>query len=87
MYVVTSGEVEITLRGKLLETVRAGSVFGEMALIGRSRAQRGSRSEDRRAGRDHRSQSVSVPYAQRPDVRAANHEIITNRLRRLNALL
>jgi CRP/FNR family transcriptional regulator, cyclic AMP receptor protein len=33
MYVVTSGEVEIVLRGKVLETVPAGSIFGEMAII------------------------------------------------------
>jgi CRP/FNR family cyclic AMP-dependent transcriptional regulator len=33
MYVVVSGEVEITLRGKLLETVGPGGLFGEMALI------------------------------------------------------
>ncbi len=33
MYIVTSGEVEIVLRGKLLETVGTGSVFGEMAII------------------------------------------------------
>jgi CRP/FNR family cyclic AMP-dependent transcriptional regulator len=33
MYVVTSGEVEIVLRGKVLETVGAGSIFGEMAII------------------------------------------------------
>jgi CRP-like cAMP-binding protein len=33
MYVVTSGEVEILLRGRLLETVGVGSVFGEMAII------------------------------------------------------
>lgn len=33
MYVVTSGEVEIRLRGRLLETVGVGSIFGEMAII------------------------------------------------------
>jgi CRP/FNR family transcriptional regulator, cyclic AMP receptor protein len=33
MYVVLDGELEITLRGKVLETVTAGGVFGEMALI------------------------------------------------------
>ena len=33
MYVVTEGEVEISLRGKLLETVHAGGIFGELALI------------------------------------------------------
>ena len=33
MYVVSSGEVEIILRGKVLETVHAGGIFGELALI------------------------------------------------------
>jgi len=33
MFVVTEGEVEITLRGKLLETIHSGGIFGEMALI------------------------------------------------------
>ena len=33
MYVVIEGEVEIKLRGKLLETVVAGGIFGELALI------------------------------------------------------
>jgi CRP-like cAMP-binding protein len=36
MYIVTSGEVEIVLRGKVLETVGIGSVFGR-ATIRRSR--------------------------------------------------
>jgi CRP/FNR family cyclic AMP-dependent transcriptional regulator len=33
MYVVTEGEVEISLRGRKLETVHAGGIFGELALI------------------------------------------------------
>jgi CRP/FNR family transcriptional regulator, cyclic AMP receptor protein len=33
MYVVTEGDVEISLRGKHLETVHAGGIFGELALI------------------------------------------------------
>jgi CRP/FNR family transcriptional regulator, cyclic AMP receptor protein len=33
MYVVMSGEVEITLRGRVLETVGVGNIFGEMAII------------------------------------------------------
>jgi CRP-like cAMP-binding protein len=33
MYVVLDGEVEIVLRGKVLETVHTGGIFGEMALI------------------------------------------------------
>ena len=33
MYVVVEGEVEIRLNGQVLETVQAGGMFGEMALI------------------------------------------------------
>ena len=34
MYVILEGEVEIRSRDKLLEQMRPGSAFGEMALIG-----------------------------------------------------
>jgi len=33
MFIVLKGEAEITLNGKLLETVGAGGVFGEMTLV------------------------------------------------------
>ncbi|MGH6734864.1 MAG: cyclic nucleotide-binding domain-containing protein [Methyloceanibacter sp.] len=33
MYVVRSGEVEITRDGKVVETLSPGGIFGEMALI------------------------------------------------------
>ena len=33
MYVVLAGEVDVILRGKVLENIRAGGIFGEMALI------------------------------------------------------
>lgn len=33
MYVVRSGEVEIERGGKVIETLSAGGIFGEMALI------------------------------------------------------
>ncbi|WP_204376652.1 cyclic nucleotide-binding domain-containing protein [Methyloceanibacter marginalis] len=33
MYVVRSGEVEIERNGKVIETLSAGGIFGEMALI------------------------------------------------------
>jgi CRP/FNR family cyclic AMP-dependent transcriptional regulator len=33
MYVVVEGEVEIILRGQIINTLRAGDIFGEMALI------------------------------------------------------
>lgn len=36
MYVVLEGEVEISIRGKVVEAVGPGGVLGEMALIDRS---------------------------------------------------
>jgi CRP-like cAMP-binding protein len=33
MYAVRDGEVELVLDGKVIETVLAGGVFGEMALV------------------------------------------------------
>jgi CRP/FNR family cyclic AMP-dependent transcriptional regulator len=33
MYAVISGQVEIVIRGQVVETVEAGGVFGELALI------------------------------------------------------
>ncbi len=33
MYVVISGEVELSLRGQLIDRVKAGGIFGEMAMI------------------------------------------------------
>ena len=33
MYVVVSGEVEIVIKDKIVETVRVGGLFGEMAII------------------------------------------------------
>lgn len=34
MYVVLDGEVDIVIAGQILKTVRAGGMFGEMALTG-----------------------------------------------------
>jgi CRP/FNR family transcriptional regulator, cyclic AMP receptor protein len=33
MYVVVEGEVDLTIQGKLVETVKEGGILGEMALI------------------------------------------------------
>ncbi len=36
MYVVQEGELEVSYRGKVIETVGAGGIVGEMALVDRS---------------------------------------------------
>lgn len=36
MYVVIEGEVRLSIRGKVVETLGPGGVFGEMSLIDRS---------------------------------------------------
>jgi CRP/FNR family cyclic AMP-dependent transcriptional regulator len=87
MYVVTSGEVEIILRGKLLEIVRAGGVFGEMALIDDR-----ERSAEAIAKTDVRVVIIDQArflFLTRNDPMFALRimKIITNRLRRLNELL
>lgn len=33
MYVVISGDVQVTVNEKIVETVRTGGIFGEMAII------------------------------------------------------
>lgn len=35
MYIVLAGEVDVTIKGKTVQTVGPGSIFGEMALIDR----------------------------------------------------
>jgi CRP/FNR family transcriptional regulator, cyclic AMP receptor protein len=87
MYVVSQGEVEITLRGKVLETVYPGGIFGEMALIDHR-----ERSADVTAKSDVR---VSAIDQKRFLYLVRNHpffalevmKIMTDRLRRFDDLL
>ena len=87
MYVVTSGEVEIILRGRLLETVGTGSVFGEMAII-----------DDReRSAEAYAKTNVKVVVIDQarflyltkndPSFALKVMKIITSRLRRLDDML
>jgi len=87
MYVVTSGEVEITLRGRQLETVVAGSIFGEMAIIDDQ-----ERSAEAVAKTDVKVVVIDQArflFLTRNDPMFALRimKIITARLRRLDALL
>lgn len=87
MFVVTEGEVEISLRGKVLETVHAGGIFGELALIDHK-----DRSADVVAKTDVK---VSALDQKRFLYLVRNHpffalevmQIMADRLRRFDALL
>jgi len=87
MYVVTSGEVEIVLRGKVLETVPAGSIFGEMAIIDdRERSAEAVAKTEVKVVVIDQSRFI---YLTRSDPYFALRvmKIITSRLRKLDALL
>lgn len=43
MYVVLRGEVEILINEKIVETVRTGGIFGEMALLDKHERSAGAR--------------------------------------------
>lgn len=43
MYVVISGEVEVVINEKIVETVRSGGIFGEMAIIDNRERSAGAR--------------------------------------------
>lgn len=60
MYVVRTGEVEIERDGKLVETLSAGGIFGEMALIA---AGRHSARKNGLRGRSHHREELPVPRA------------------------
>src|SRR5262245_43302048 len=62
MYVVRSGTIEIERDGRVVETVTAAGIFGEMALIdGAPRADRAR--QDGMRGRAHRRKEFPLPRA------------------------
>jgi CRP-like cAMP-binding protein len=84
-FVVTEGEIELELHGRVLETVHAGGIFGEMALIDRH-----ERSATARAKTD----AKIVPIDQKrflylvqntPFFAVEVMKIMADRLRRMNA--
>ena len=63
MYVMRSGTVEIERDGKIVETVTAGGIFGEMALIDGVAASRDGACQDGLRGRSHYRKELPVPGA------------------------
>ncbi len=84
-YVVTEGEVELSLDGRPLETVGAGGIFGEMALIDRQ-----ARSATARAKSDARIVAVDQTrflylLQNTPFFAVEVMQIMANRIRRMDA--
>lgn len=87
MFVVTSGEVEIRLRGKLLETVGVGNVFGEMAIIDdRERSAEAIAKTDVKVVVIDQQRFLFLTRSD-PTFALKIMKIITARLRRLDAML
>lgn len=87
MYVVVSGEVEILIREKIVETVRAGGVFGEMALIDNR-----ERSAQARAKTSVKAAAIDQKHflyllRTHPSFSIEVMNVMTDRLRLLNEML
>ena len=85
MYVIVEGEAQILIDGKLVETVRAGGILGEMALID---------ARPRSATVVAKAQCVLVPIderrfsdlvGRRPEFALHVMRVLANRLRRMDA--
>jgi len=82
MYIVVEGEVEIQLNGRVLQTVGAQDVFGEMALIDNSprSAKAIAKTDCRLAGID--KDRFLVLVEKNPDFALEVMEVMAKRLRR-----
>jgi CRP/FNR family transcriptional regulator, cyclic AMP receptor protein len=87
MYVVQEGEVDILLGGRVIETVRAGGVVGELAMIDNSprSATVVARSNSRLVPIDEKRFAFLVQYT--PNF--ANHvmQIMSERIRMMDTLV
>ncbi len=85
MYAVLEGEVEITRQGRMLETISAGGVFGEMALLDQQ-----PRAASARAKTDSRLAAITDKrftsvVSQNPPFALEMMRVLTERLRRNDA--
>ncbi len=84
MYAITEGEVDILVKGKVIDTVRKGDIIGEMALIDTS---------PRSATAIPKTECKVVPISRRhftfliqhtPNFALEVMQVMANRLRRMN---
>lgn len=87
MYVVLSGDVEIRINDKVVETVRAGGLFGEMALVDRHERSATARAKtDTEAVAIDRERFISL-LATHPFFSIEVMNVMAERLRLLNQAL
>jgi CRP-like cAMP-binding protein len=86
MYIVVEGEVEIQLNGRLLQTVEAQDVFGEMALVDNSprSAKAVAKTDCQLAGID--KERFLILVEKNPDFALEVMQIMAERLRRKTAV-
>jgi CRP-like cAMP-binding protein len=87
MYVIIEGEVDVIVGGKHVDTVGAGKILGEMALI-----DTGPRSATAISKTDCKVVPISRAHfiylvQQRPNFALEVMRVMADRLRRMNALL
>lgn len=85
MFVVIDGEVDILLDGKAIETVRAGSVVGEMALIDLGPRSATAISRTRCLLSPVNQQRFRELIAREPDFALNVMRVLARRLRRMDA--
>jgi len=87
MYVILSGEVEISLRGEPLGAELEGSIIGEMAMINDSQRSATATTLSRvKAARMNRDQFRSI-IAKNPDFALHLMQVMANRLRVADQLI
>lgn len=87
MYVVLGGDVEIVINDKIVETVRSGGIFGEMALVDRRERSATARAKtETEVAAIDQEQFISL-LATHPFFSIEVMHVMTERLRLLNQAL
>ena len=87
MYVVLAGEVEVLVREKIVETVRSGGIFGEMALIDNRLRSAGARAKTAVKAAAIDQQQFLYLLRTHPSFSIEVMNVMTDRLRLLNDIL
>lgn len=87
MYVVVSGEVEILIREKIVEIVRAGGIFGEMALIDNRVRSAGARAKTKVKAAAINQEQFLYLLGTHPSFSIEVMNVMTDRLRLLDEIV